>query len=76
MFGKYDFAILGEVRFTGENYLLDVDEYNYLATLFKFQGIPHYVLVDRNGKVHNENAPRPSLEHTLRSEIQALLDKE
>jgi thiol-disulfide isomerase/thioredoxin len=62
-------------QITGENYLLDVDEYNYLATLFNFQGIPHYVLVDRNGMVHNENAPRPSLEHTVRSEIQTLLDK-
>ncbi len=62
-------------QITGENYLLDVDEYNYLSTLFKFQGIPHYVLVDRNGRVSNENAPRPSLEHAVHSEIQALLDK-
>ena len=62
-------------QITGKNYLLDVDEYNYLATLFNFQGIPHYMLVDRNGKVHNDNAPRPSLEHTVRSEIQTLLDE-
>ena len=62
-------------QITGENYLLDVDEYNYLSTLFNFQGIPHYVLVDQNGKVVNKKAPRPSQEHAVRSEIQALLDK-
>jgi hypothetical protein len=28
------------------------------------------------GMVNNENAPRPSLEHTVRSEIQALLEKQ
>jgi len=61
-------------QITGENYLLDVDEYNYLSKLFNIQGIPHYVLVDRDGKVHNKKAPRPSLEQTIRSEIQALLD--
>lgn len=62
-------------QITGENYLLDVDEYNYLSSLFNFQGIPHYVLVDRTGKVCNENAPRPSLEYAVRSEIQAQLEK-
>jgi thiol-disulfide isomerase/thioredoxin len=61
-------------QITGENYLLDVDEYNYLATRFRISGIPHYMLVDRDGRIRSENAPRPSMEHALYSDIQALLD--
>lgn len=35
----------------GEHYRLKQDEYNYLATKFQVTGIPHYVLVDKEGKV-------------------------
>lgn len=32
-----------------------VDEYNYLRSLFKFNGIPRYVLIDENGDVLDDN---------------------
>lgn len=35
----------------GEHYRLKQDEYNYLAAKFQVTGIPHYVLVDKEGKV-------------------------
>ncbi len=35
----------------GEHYYLTQDEWNTLAARFKVSGIPHYVLVDKKGKV-------------------------
>ncbi len=61
-------------QITGENYLLGIDENNFLTEKFNIQGIPHYVLVDRNGEVANSNAYRPSSDHLISSEIQVLLD--
>ncbi len=42
----------------GEHYRLSTDEYNVLAARFGISGIPHYVLVDKNGEVvRNNNLP-------------------
>lgn len=38
----------------GEHYYLTQDEWNIITARFKVSGIPHYVLVDKNGKVVNE----------------------
>ena len=45
-------------KFIGEQALkntfrLSVDDFNYLRELFKFIGIPHYVVIDKEGKVLN-----------------------
>lgn len=34
---------------------LSKDEYNYLRQLFKFNGIPRYVVIDKQGKILNDN---------------------
>lgn len=36
-------------------YRIPTDDYNYLRQLFKFNGIPHYVLIDQKGNVVNDN---------------------
>ena len=36
---------------------LSEDEFNYLRQLFEFNGIPRYILVDKNGNVVNKNFP-------------------
>lgn len=36
-------------------YRVSSDEFNYLRGLFKFNGIPRYVLIDENGDVLNDN---------------------
>jgi len=38
----------------GEHYYLAQDEWNTIAARFKVSGIPHYVLIDKTGKVANE----------------------
>jgi thiol-disulfide isomerase/thioredoxin len=35
----------------GEHYRVEQDEWNYFASKFNISGIPHYVLVDKNGIV-------------------------
>jgi thiol-disulfide isomerase/thioredoxin len=42
-------AMIPDIR--GEHYRLETDEWNYLASKFNISGIPHYVLVDKQGKV-------------------------
>lgn len=47
-------------QMTGDHYLLSSDEYNILSKLFNIQGVPTYALIDKEGKIINKNAPRPS----------------
>jgi len=58
----------------GEHYRVSSDEWNYLSSKFNVTGIPHIVLVDKNGKVVN-----PDLQYmennTLKTEIEKLLKK-
>lgn len=39
----------------GEHYRVSNDEWNYLKEMFNISGIPHYVLVGKNGAVINPN---------------------
>jgi len=38
-------------------YRLPSDDYNYLRQLFKFNGIPHYIVIDKKGEVINDDFP-------------------
>lgn len=50
----------------GENlFRITEDEYNYLRQLFKFNGIPRYVLLNREGDVVDDNFPAHNLEYEL-----------
>jgi thiol-disulfide isomerase/thioredoxin len=64
---------LAEKQMTGEHFLLSDDQYNVLKSMFGITGIPHYVLVDKKGRVINNNAPRPSDDKRLSEEIDKLL---
>jgi thiol-disulfide isomerase/thioredoxin len=54
----------------GEHYRLTNDEYRYLQAKFNISGIPHYVLVDKNGKVIS-----PELGHKSNEELKNLFQK-
>jgi thiol-disulfide isomerase/thioredoxin len=54
----------------GEHYRLTNDEYRYLAAKFNISGIPHYVLVDKNGKVIS-----PELGHKSNEELKNMFQK-
>lgn len=46
-------------------YRLASDDYNRLRQLFKFNGIPHYVVIDKKGEVINDDFPMENFDHLL-----------
>lgn len=62
-----------EDKLDGEHYLLNDSEYNELSALYGISGFPTYVLINKNGKVINKNASRPSSGNVIIEEIQDLL---
>lgn len=51
-------------------YRLASDDYNYLRQLFKFNGIPRYVVIDKKGEVINDNFPM----HNFNSLLNGILE--
>ena len=49
-----------------KTYRLSADDFRYLRQLFKFNGIPRYVLINKEGKVLNDDFPMYNLEHELK----------
>lgn len=43
-----------------------------ITELYQIQGIPRYILVDKEGNIHSSNAPRPSSGDLIYNEIQKL----
>nr|WP_319997335.1 TlpA disulfide reductase family protein [uncultured Draconibacterium sp.] len=60
-----------EKAIKGEHFLLTKKQSEELADIFDIRGIPHYVLLDKNGKVTRKFAPRPS----SGEELTSLIDK-
>jgi len=54
----------------GEHYRVSDDEWNYLKSKFNITGIPHYVLVGKDGALIN-----PQLGHLENGAIKALIEK-
>lgn len=55
----------------GEHYRVSEDEWNYLTQKFNIAGIPHYVLVNKNGEIVN-----PKLGHHSNESLKEILEKE
>ncbi len=62
-----------QMKLTGDHYYVNRDAWNELGGMFGISGIPHYVLIDRDGKVVSKNAKRPSNGEALIMEIEKLL---
>lgn len=55
----------------GEHYRVTQDEWNFLTEKFKISGIPHYVLVGKNGEVVN-----PKLGHNSNEILKKILEEQ
>lgn len=66
-------ATIANKELPGIHYNLSNDQYNVLASKFNINGIPHYLIIDRDGKVVNGNAPGPEQKESLKSELDRLL---
>lgn len=56
-------------------YRLTKDDYNYLRQLFKFNGIPRYVLIDKQGLVLNDNYNSCELRNNIENLIPELINE-
>jgi hypothetical protein len=56
------------------SFLLPNPSENPLKKQFKINTIPRYMLIDKNGKVIDDNAPRPS-DKEIRGVLDGLLDR-
>lgn len=50
---------IAEKEMKGEHYLLSDEQYKLMEKEFKIKGIPHYLIIDTEGKVAVNNAPKP-----------------
>ncbi|NQX40794.1 Thiol-disulfide isomerase or thioredoxin [Pedobacter steynii] len=66
-------ATIANRELPGVHYNLSNDQYNLLASKFNINGIPHYLIIDKGGKVVNGNAPGPEQKESLKSELDLLL---
>lgn len=66
-------ATIANHRLPGLHINLTDDQYNVLAEKFNVSGIPHYVIIDKNGAIVNSNAPGPDREKELTGELNKLL---
>jgi thiol-disulfide isomerase/thioredoxin len=46
-------------KMSGYHYLLNDDQYNELSALFNISGIPYHILIGKDGKILDNNAPSP-----------------
>lgn len=64
---------ISSMQIKGEHYLLSAEQdAQILENLFKTPGIPHYALIDKDGKIVDANAKRPS-DPELLKELDTLL---
>lgn len=50
-------------------------ENSKIAKDYKIHGVPHYVLIDKNGRIASAFAPRPSMEAEVEKQINELLQE-
>ncbi|HSH50237.1 MAG TPA: TlpA disulfide reductase family protein [Bacteroidales bacterium] len=64
-----------DLNLQGENYFFNKESTQLLkGKLNTFKGIPHYLLIDKKGKIIDEDAPRPSSDNIIKEKLNKLLD--
>ncbi len=58
---------------SGENYYFDKIQSELLRNKLKFPGFPTYMIIDKNGNVVDDNAPRPSSNEIIKNKLNKLL---
>lgn len=57
----------------GEHFRVTQDEWNHLKSKFNINSIPHYLLIDKNGKVVNDNFTIESSNEELKKKLETYL---
>lgn len=54
-------AAIAEYELKGDHYLLTDEQYDDISAKFNATGFPNYAIIDQQGIIRNNNAPRPSI---------------
>lgn len=65
--------VIKQDQVSGYHYWLDKEQGKVLKEKFGIIGIPHYLLVDRNGEISAEQAPDPGNRAAIRERLDELL---
>lgn len=65
--------VIMQEQMEGYHYWLDENQGNFLAEKFGITGIPHYLMVDKSGKIMEGQPPRPSDKAEIREKLDELL---
>jgi hypothetical protein len=65
--------MIKEKQLEGYHYWLNYDQGSVLQGKFNFKGIPHFVLIDKTGKIQEGEAPKPSSKAEIRERLDVLL---
>lgn len=58
--------VIKQYQIKGNHILLNDKQYEYIKDKFSISGIPHYILIDKNGTIFNPDAPRPDSEQIIK----------
>lgn len=59
----------------GENYYFNRAQSELLRNKLKFPGYPSYMIIDKNGNVVDDNAPRPSSNEIIKKKLKKLISE-
>jgi len=62
-------SLISDLKIKGDPYLLSDSQYNILSDKFQITSIPRYILVNKEGKVVDKNAARPSFQRELNTDL-------
>ena len=65
--------VIKQEQMEGYHYWLDKNQGDVLSEKFGIKGIPHYLLVDKSGKVLEGQPPRPSDKVEIREKLNEML---
>lgn len=66
--------VIKQYQIEGYHYLLNTEQYAFIENKFSISGIPHFLLINKNGDIANADAPRPSNDKLL-SDIDSLINE-
>lgn len=67
--------MINQYKLKGDHYYLNDEEYTKLSSIYGVKGFPTYILIDKKGRVVNNNAPPPSLGSSIFNEIENLREE-